>query len=284
MDRTTFSPTSVSHSGTAIPPGPTNGTPPTTTERTLSNERGVQVSPAYPASSQSSAADRAWTEATLALVGAASKGLEGILESLNDRYQQLRRFDDYEAAIDGLPPMSVGCVVGEWQTPDGHAHYFLRELARRRSPLAPVFLASQVPASEVSRAMSNGAHSFVDWPSPASQLAAAIQDALQASEDLARHCREVASLASRVALLTDNEKLVLQMAVDGVPNKIIAGRLDIALRTVELRRQSIFRKMACDSICELVQQVTRGRELARLLERRFRASRSDGTSPGLQII
>jgi len=285
MERSAFSPASVSLSGAAIPTGVAQAPQSFAAERPIATDRGVQISPPTSGSMATPSADRSWSESILAMVGMTPDGLDGLLQTLGGRFQQLRQFDDYEAAIDGLSPMTVGCVVGEWQTPDGHGHYFLRELSRRRSPLAPVFLASQVPAGEVSRAINNGAHSFVDWPSSGNNhLAAVIQDAVQGSEELARQCREVASLASRVGLLTENEKLVLQMAVDGVPNKIIAGRLDIALRTVELRRQSIFRKMACDSICELVQQVTRGRELARMLERRFRAARADGTSPSLHII
>jgi two-component system response regulator FixJ len=41
----------------------------------------------------------------------------------------------------------------------------------------------------------------------------------------------------------------------GKPNKTIAAELDLGLRTVELRRATIMKKMQADSLAELVQMV-----------------------------
>jgi len=41
--------------------------------------------------------------------------------------------------------------------------------------------------------------------------------------------------------------------MDGLPNKRIARDLDIGLRTVELRRANIMKKMGADSLAELIQ-------------------------------
>jgi FixJ family two-component response regulator len=40
--------------------------------------------------------------------------------------------------------------------------------------------------------------------------------------------------------------------LNGMPNKRIAAELDIGLRTVELRRANVLRKMQVDSLAELV--------------------------------
>jgi DNA-binding NarL/FixJ family response regulator len=45
------------------------------------------------------------------------------------------------------------------------------------------------------------------------------------------------------------------MVVEGLPNKTIAKRVDVSVRTVENRRQSIFRKLGVTSVAALVQAV-----------------------------
>jgi len=41
--------------------------------------------------------------------------------------------------------------------------------------------------------------------------------------------------------------------MDGLPNKRIARELDIGLRTVELRRSNVMKKMNAESLAELIQ-------------------------------
>jgi FixJ family two-component response regulator len=44
----------------------------------------------------------------------------------------------------------------------------------------------------------------------------------------------------------------MQSMVAGKPNKLIASELDIGLRTVELRRANVLKKMDADSLADLV--------------------------------
>nr|WP_261361776.1 LuxR C-terminal-related transcriptional regulator [Aeoliella straminimaris] len=53
-------------------------------------------------------------------------------------------------------------------------------------------------------------------------------------------------------LLTPAENEVVEAMLDGLANKQIAQRLSIGLRTVELRRSKIMRKMQAKSVAELV--------------------------------
>ena len=59
----------------------------------------------------------------------------------------------------------------------------------------------------------------------------------------------------RLATITSSEKEVLDLVLDGLPNRVIAQELDVSVRTVESRRQRISQKMAVDSIVELVRKV-----------------------------
>jgi len=46
---------------------------------------------------------------------------------------------------------------------------------------------------------------------------------------------------------------VLRRIIEGKQNKIIAGELDISVKTVELHRSKVMEKMDVDSVAELVQ-------------------------------
>ena len=44
----------------------------------------------------------------------------------------------------------------------------------------------------------------------------------------------------------------MALVVEGLPNKVIADRLDISVRTVEVHRSRVFEKMEVKSAVELV--------------------------------
>ena len=59
----------------------------------------------------------------------------------------------------------------------------------------------------------------------------------------------------RLATVTDAERQVLDLVVDGIPNKVIAKRLRKSVRTVETRRSAIYHKTKVDSVAQLVRLV-----------------------------
>jgi two-component system response regulator DctR len=65
----------------------------------------------------------------------------------------------------------------------------------------------------------------------------------------ARHIHT--GLQIRLRELTDRERDVLRLVIDGLPNKLIADQLDISVRTVEVHRSRVFDKMNVKSAVEL---------------------------------
>ena len=52
--------------------------------------------------------------------------------------------------------------------------------------------------------------------------------------------------------MTDDEKQVLELTAAGKPDKAIALKLDLSLRTIQLRRASVMRKMHVHNRAELI--------------------------------
>lgn len=62
--------------------------------------------------------------------------------------------------------------------------------------------------------------------------------------------------ASRMGTLTARERSVVLLAADGVPNKTIAKRMDVSIKTIEKIRRNAYLKLAVKSSAEVASLVT----------------------------
>ena len=87
-----------------------------------------------------------------------------------------------------------------------------------------------------------------------------IEQALKRSTQAIVKRRESAGVARRLSELTERERDVMRLVVEGRPNKLIADELDISVRTVEVHRARVFEKMDVRSAVELANAL-RGYEI-----------------------
>jgi two-component system, LuxR family, response regulator DctR len=59
------------------------------------------------------------------------------------------------------------------------------------------------------------------------------------------------SVQQRLDGLTERERDVMTLVIEGLPNKLVADRLNISVRTVEVHRARVFDKMGVKSAVEL---------------------------------
>jgi DNA-binding CsgD family transcriptional regulator len=105
--------------------------------------------------------------------------------------------------------------------------------------------------------MKNGAIDFMIEPLDYNRLLAAVEAAF-AQDRKNRHERvERSSLLRRWNSLTPREQDVFQYTVAGFLNKQAAAELGIAENTVQVHRARVMRKMAADSLADLVRMSTR---------------------------
>jgi len=82
-----------------------------------------------------------------------------------------------------------------------------------------------------------------------------IEQALGMSQRALEVQRVRRGLAGRIAELTDRERDVMRLVVEGLPNKLIADQLAISVRTVEVHRARVFEKMEVKSAVELANRL-----------------------------
>jgi two-component system response regulator FixJ len=104
------------------------------------------------------------------------------------------------------------------------------------------------------RAMKAGAVDFVEKPFAEEAMLGAVASALQTGEQRPRSSAAAPDAAAleRLSQLTPRERDVLEALVAGHPNKVIAHRLQISPRTVEIHRARIMEKMAARNLSHLV--------------------------------
>jgi two-component system, LuxR family, response regulator FixJ len=145
-----------------------------------------------------------------------------------------------------------GCIVADVRMNGMSGLQMLQQLATRGSTLPAIVITGYADVPMAVKAMQAGALTFLEKPCQDQELWQAIQQALdrEASQQALR--RQTAELQTRLATLTEDEVAVLRKLLEGLPNKRIAVDLDIGLRTVELRRSNIMKKMGAASLPELV--------------------------------
>lgn len=102
------------------------------------------------------------------------------------------------------------------------------------------------------KAMKLGAIEFLEKPFMAEMLDTALSQAfdnLRASEQ--SQCAATQA-RQRLSTLSPRESEVIHCLVEGIPNKIVAHRLEMSVRTAEMHRGNALKKLGVKSIAEVV--------------------------------
>jgi two-component system response regulator DctR len=119
-------------------------------------------------------------------------------------------------------------------------------------PTLPViFLTGHADVPTAVDAVKRGAFDFCEKPFSDNALVDRIVQALaQSAAGIALQSQST-SLLAQLQGLTDRERDVLMLVIEGLPNKLVADKLEISVRTVEVHRARVFDKMGVRSAVEL---------------------------------
>ncbi|MDA8745891.1 response regulator [Rubripirellula amarantea] len=195
--------------------------------------------------------------ATVYIVDDDNDAREAVEMLLTEMKVQHESFASAEAFLESYQGQRPGCLVTDVRMLEMSGLELQEELQRRQVTLSVVVVTGYADTPVIVRAIKNGAVTLLQKPTRNHELWDAIRAGLaQDAENLEKE-REQKQLQARIDSLTPAEKEVLDLIVEGLPNKTIATRLDVSVRTVEVRRQHVFAKLSADSVAELVQIVMR---------------------------
>ena len=164
-----------------------------------------------------------------------------------------------QAFLDDYHKTRPGCIVLDLRMPQMSGLEVIDELLARKIKAPIIVVTGHGDISVAVMAMKRGAVDFLEKPYRSEALVESVRRAIELNTRVCQTEAERQVLFERFASLTPDEKNVLQLTVEGKPDKAIAARLDWSLRTIQLRRASLMRKMAVHSRPELIR-------LAQILE------------------
>ncbi|WP_231880954.1 response regulator transcription factor [Halothiobacillus diazotrophicus] len=152
--------------------------------------------------------------------------------------------------IDALVPRC--CAIIDIRMPDIDGLQLQAEIINRGILLPVIFLTGHGDIPMSVRAIKSGAVDFLTKPVSGHTLLESVHVALLESERLFSQAEANHSARSVLESLTDREREVMSLAIEGRSNKEIARQLGISHRTVEIHRARVMHKTGADSLVELV--------------------------------
>ncbi len=203
-------------------------------------------------------------DATVYIVDDDASVREGMAWLLRTRRLLSTAFDSAErflAALDAQQaswpangqPVQAGCILLDVRMPGMSGLALFEQLLERGIAQAwpVIFLTGHADVPTAVDSVKRGAFDFCEKPFSDNALVDRVEQALALSRERldARHARQ--QLELRLGELTERERDVMRLVVEGLPNKLIADQLDISVRTVEVHRARVFDKMEVKSAVEL---------------------------------
>jgi FixJ family two-component response regulator len=165
------------------------------------------------------------------------------------------RTEAYESAqqfLDACDSARPGCLLLDVRMPGLSGLELLERLNQREVRLPAIVMSAYGDVPMVVRAMKAGAMTFLEKPCRDQQLWEAIQEGLRWDAVHRQHVVLRTKILYRLQRLTPGEHQVLQRLSDGKSNKTIAAELALSVRTIEVRRAKLMKKMKAESLAELI--------------------------------
>ncbi len=162
--------------------------------------------------------------------------------------------------LDGFDPERPCCLVLDVRLPGMSGLELQQRMAARDAELPIVFITGHGDVPMAVRAMKAGAVDFLEKPFNEQELLDRVAGAFDRESRQRHELRQLALLRERFDSLTPREHEVLELVVAGAANKVIASRLGLSQRTVEIHRAHVMTKMGADSLARLVRMTLRLRD------------------------
>jgi two-component system, LuxR family, response regulator FixJ len=180
---------------------------------------------------------------------AVRQALTVLVRSMQLRAEAYESAQQFLAAFDATRP---GCLLLDVRMPGVSGLELLEQLNRHEVHLPAIVMSAYGDVPMVVRAMKAGALNFLEKPCRDQELWEAIQEGLKWDSAHRQQVVQRAKARHRLQRLTPGEHEVLQLLINGKSNKTIAGDLNLSVRTIEVRRAKLMKKMKAESLAELI--------------------------------
>ena len=142
-------------------------------------------------------------------------------------------------------------VVSDLMLPDMSGQELQDYLNQQQSPIALIALTGNGEIADAVAMLKNGAVDYLEKPIGIKRL----QEAIEQAQELTLKRAKLYYIRTLYAQLTDKEKQVAHELMQGNLNKNIADHLEVSMRTIEVHRAQVMKKMQAQHVSELIQKL-----------------------------
>lgn len=178
---------------------------------------------------------------------AVATSLKVLLNGYGYKCSSFRDGQEFLNSHEGKP----SCVILDVRLPGMSGLQVLQEYRKVEPKIPVIILTGHGDVSMAVDALHHGANDFLEKPFPPSTLVSRIEQAVEKAKNDIR-CQE------KLETLTPREMEVMKAVVEGHANKLIAHKLGISQKTVELHRARVMEKTGANSVSQLVRTALNG--------------------------
>lgn len=163
-----------------------------------------------------------------------------------------RGFSSATNFLESLTPDARGCIISDVRMPGMDGVQLLRTLKGMHCLLPVIVITGHADVTVAVQAMKAGAAEFVQKPFESELILRLVRACLEENDDAVGASAERDRVLRRIESLTARERQVLDLVISGASNKVVAARLSISPRTVEIYRANVMSKMRADTLSDLI--------------------------------
>lgn len=168
---------------------------------------------------------------------------------------RIQPFASAESFLDTYDERRPGCLVLDVRLGGMDGLSLQSRLQEKGIGLPVIVMTAYGDVATARAALKGGAVDFLEKPIDVELLHKAVNEALDRDRASRVHELEKQEMQSRLASLTERERQVLKLVVEGRHNREIAAALDISPRTVEVHKARIMEKCRVPRLADLLRIV-----------------------------
>lgn len=167
-----------------------------------------------------------------------------VRQSLAECCTHVEDYDSAESFLVGHAERAPGIIIVDINLPGIDGLDLLELISRGRAAFPVIVVSANGNVPYAVRAGRLGVVDFIEKPFRVDDLVAAARKGLELLES------QKLSRVRALGTLTRREKEVLVAFADGAPNKVVAHNLGLSVRTVELHRANLMKKLGVRSLSQ----------------------------------
>ena len=152
-------------------------------------------------------------------------------------------------------PSQSGCALVDMRMPEMDGLELQEELAAKCPFMSVIIITGHADVPLAVRAVKSGALDVLEKPFGNEKLLAQVSAALAISAAKVSTTQRKSDLERKLRKLSNRERDVMNLVVEGRSNREIAAALDLSPRTVDIHRARVMKKLEAESVVELVRMI-----------------------------